>query len=45
MIFITKQTPIALIGYHTIYTVDDTIMIYIPFVDKSKKEANLDEQK
>lgn len=46
MIFITKQTPIAFIGYHTIYTIDDIIMIYIPYViDKTKKEANLDEQK
>ena len=46
MILITKQLPVAVLGYHVIYTIEDVSMIYIPYVDKEKnKEINLDEQK
>jgi hypothetical protein len=45
MIFITKQSQVAVIGYHVVYTIDDALMIYIPFIDKTKKESNLDEIK
>jgi hypothetical protein len=45
MILITKQVPVAILGYHTIYTIDDVAMIYIPYTDKNAKEVNLDEQK
>lgn len=47
MLLVTKQTPIAILGYHVIYTIDDIAMIYIPYVpDKPNvKEVNLDEQK
>jgi len=45
MILIAKQVPVAILGYHIIYTIDDVIMIYIPFTDKNSKEVNLDEQK
>jgi hypothetical protein len=47
MILITKQLPVAILGYHIIYTIEDFTMIYIPYVnnDKNVKEVNLDEQK
>ena len=46
MMFVTKQLAVGVIGYHIIYTIEDVVMIYIPFVDKTKKfEVNLDEQK
>ncbi len=45
MILITKQMPVAVIGYHTIYTIEDAAIIYIPIEDKSARENNLDEQK
>ena len=45
MILVTKQIPVAVLGYHIIYTIDDITMIYIPYIDKQTKEANLDEQK
>jgi hypothetical protein len=48
MIVITKQSPVAVLGYHVIYTIDDVNMIYVPFVDKANvkaQEINMDEQK
>ncbi len=45
MILITKQSPVAVLGYHVIYTIEDVNMIYIPFIDKQTKEINMDEQK
>lgn len=47
MILVTKQTPVAILGYHIIYTIDDVAMIYIPYTpDKTNiKDTNLDEQK
>lgn len=47
MVLITKQLPVAILGYHIIYTIEDFNMIYIPYVnnDKNVKEVNLDEQK
>ena len=45
MLLITKKLPVAVLGYHTIYTIDDVAMIYIPFMDKINKEPNLEEQK
>ena len=48
MIIITKQLPIAILGYHIIYTIEDVSMIYVPFVDKNvskTQEINMDEQK
>jgi hypothetical protein len=45
MILVTKQQPVAVLGYHNIYTIEDINMIYIPYVDKKNKEVNLDEQK
>lgn len=45
MMFVTKQTEVAVVGYHIFYSIDDVVMIYIPFTDKAKREANLDEQK
>ena len=45
MLLITKKLPVAVLGYHTIYTIDDVSMIYIPYTDKTNKEANLEEQK
>lgn len=47
MILVTKQTPVAILGYHVIYTIEDVAMIYIPYTpEKSNiKDTNLDEQK
>lgn len=45
MILITKQIPVAVLGYHIIYTIEDINMIYIPYIDRQVKEINLDEQK
>lgn len=45
MILVTKQMPVAMLGYHIIYTIEDVSMVYIPFIDKTNKEINLDEQK
>lgn len=45
LILITKRVPIAVLGYHTIYTIDDITMIYIPNEDKVIRENNLDEQR
>lgn len=45
MLLITKKQPVAVLGYHTIYTIEDVAMIYIPYGDKFTKEANLEEQK
>ncbi len=45
MILITKQTPVAILGYHIIYTIEDVAMIYIPYIDKLNKEVNQDEQR
>jgi len=45
MLLITKKIPIAVLGYHTIFTIDDVAMVYIPYGDKATKEANLEEQK
>lgn len=45
MILVTKQIPVAVLGYHVIYTIEDITMVYIPFIDKQTKEVNLDEQK
>ena len=45
MLLITKKLPVAVLGYHTIYTIDDVSMVYIPYTDKTNKEANLEEQK
>lgn len=46
MILITKQIPVAILGYHIIYTIADAIIIYIPYEDKTQqKEPNLDEQR
>lgn len=45
MILITKRIPVAILGFHTIYTIDDAAIIYIPNEDKSIRENNLDEQK
>jgi hypothetical protein len=48
MVLITKQSPVAVLGYHVIYTIDDITMIYVPFIDKASnkaQEVNLDEQK
>ncbi len=47
MILITKQLPVAILGYHIIYTIEDFTMIYIPYVhpEKNLKEVNMDEQK
>ena len=30
MILITKRRRVALIGYHTVYKIEDTAMVYIP---------------
>jgi len=45
MILITKQTPVAILGYHVIYSIEDVTMIYIPYIDKLNKEVNQDEQR
>jgi phosphatidylinositol 3,5-bisphosphate 5-phosphatase len=53
MILITKQLPLAVIGYHIIYTIEDVIMVYVPFIEKtaskqsssSSSDINIDEQK
>lgn len=45
MILMTKKMPVAVLGYHVIYTIEDVNMIYIPYVDKIGKEINMDEQK
>ena len=45
MILITKQIPVAVLGYHVIYTIEDIQMLYIPYIDKQNKEMNLDELK
>jgi uncharacterized membrane protein YccF (DUF307 family) len=45
MLLITKKIPIAVLGYHTIFTIDDVAMVYIPYGDKATKDANLEEQK
>ena len=48
IVLVTKQLPVAILGYHVIYTIEDVSMIYVPYVraDKaSNKEINLDEQK
>lgn len=46
MVLVTKQLPVAILGYHVIYTIEDVTMIYIPYTDKNNiKEVNLDEQK
>lgn len=44
LILITKRRKVAQIGYHTIYKVDDTSLIYIPN-DDSDKTKSKDEQK
>lgn len=45
MLLITKKQAVAVLGYHTIFTIDDVAMVYIPYGDKSIKETNLEEQK
>lgn len=47
MILVTKQLPVAILGYHVIYTIEDVAMIYIPYIQdrNSIKDTNLDEQK
>jgi hypothetical protein len=45
MILITKQTPVAILGYHVVYAIEDVAMIYIPFIDKLNKDVNQDEQR
>ena len=48
MVLITKQIPVAILGYHIIYTIEDVNMIYVPNVDKTNtkaQEINIDEQK
>ena len=47
MILVTKQMPVAILGYHVLFTIEDVAMIYVPYIpDKSNiKETNLDEQK
>lgn len=45
MILLTKQIPVAVLGYHTIYTIEDVLMVYIPYIQKQAKEINLEEQK
>ncbi len=45
MILITKHVPVAVLGYHVIYTIEDINMIYIPYIDKQTKDVNMDEQK
>ena len=45
MILVTKQIPIAILGYHFIYTIDDFSMVYIPFTDSKAREPNAEEQK
>lgn len=46
MILVTKQLPVAILGYHVIYTIEDVTMVYIPYSDKNNAtEVNLDEQK
>lgn len=46
MLLVTKQIPVAILGYHVVYTIEDMSMVYIPYVEKSnKKELNLEEQK
>lgn len=47
MILVTKQLPVAILGYHVIYTIEDVAMIYVPYVPEKpqNKEINLDEQK
>ena len=37
--------PVAVLGYHTIYTIEDVLMVYIPYIQKQLKEINLEEQK
>ncbi|CAF0829465.1 unnamed protein product [Brachionus calyciflorus] len=46
MVLVTKQLPVAVIGYHVIYTIEEASMIYIPYVEKTnQKEVNQDEQR
>lgn len=52
MCLVTRHSPVAVIGYHVIYTIDETSMIYIPNNSYDKyqlanqiKEPNVDEQK
>ena len=44
MILLTKQLPVAVLGYHTIYTIEDVLMVYIPYIEKQPKEVNNDEK-
>ena len=45
MLLISKKLPVAVLGYHSIYTIEEVSMVYIPYADKTAKEANLEEQK
>jgi hypothetical protein len=46
LVLITKQLPVAVLGFHTIYTIEDAILIYIPFEDKTQtRDVNMDEQR
>lgn len=46
MILVTKQLPVAILGYHVVYTIEDVAMVYIPYVEKSNsKEINQEEQR
>ena len=46
LILITKQIPVAILGFHTIYSIEDATLIYIPYEDKSLiRDVNLDEQR
>ncbi|RNA31050.1 Polyphosphoinositide phosphatase [Brachionus plicatilis] len=46
MILVTKQLPVAILGYHVVYTIEDVVMVYIPYVEKSSnKEVNQEEQR
>merc|ERR1719370_1983138 len=44
IVLITKRRKVGLIGHHTIYKIEDTSMIYIPYETVSK-ENNYDEQR
>ena len=48
LILITKQIPVAILGFHTIYTIEDASLIYVPYENADKaqpKDSNLDEQR